>query len=202
MVENLITYFKQLPNLSHFGFKELIVIFVALLLFLFILPKLQKPIAKKRPSTSRFGFELIYTDQKTDERIDGVTYSELLVSEKFQLKGKPDYVFQKFNAKDLMPIELKSGTIGDELLPHNGDLMQLVVYFLILEDVYGVRPKSGRLIYKDYMFVIKNTRSLRRKLKLTLAQMRDMLKTGEQDASPSFAKCKFCLCRGTVCEYN
>ena len=67
--------------------------------------------------------------------------------------------------------------------------------------MYMKRPKEGRLVYNNYMFIIKNTRSLRRKVKQILADMRDMLKTGEQNVNPSYVKCRYCICRDTVCEY-
>jgi CRISPR-associated exonuclease Cas4 len=100
-------------------------------------------------------------------------------------------------------VELKSGSISDdEIMPHQGDLIQLAAYFLIIEDVYGIRPKEGRLVYKNKMFIIKNTKKIRRLVEDTIDEMRQMLETGQAECEPSFVKCRYCLCRGTVCEYT
>jgi len=79
--------------------------------------------------------------------------------------------------------------------------MQLAAYFLIIEEAIGARPKAGYLRYKNAMFKVKNTARLRRKLLDVVADMREMLATGKGRASPSFAQCRYCVARGTVCEF-
>ena len=101
-----------------------------------------------------------------------------------------------------MPVELKSGRIGDAPEPHRGDYLQLAAYFLLLEDVYGKRPRFGRLVYADYMFEIRNTAGVRREVLRTMAEMRQMLETGEGRAECSFIHCRHCVCNGTVCEFS
>ena len=34
-------------------------------------------------------------------------------------------------------------------MPHTSDLLQLVAYFLIIEDLYGYKVKKGKLILKS-----------------------------------------------------
>lgn len=147
------------------------------------------------------GYKLFYTDEKTKSQEEDVIYSKVLHSKKYDIKGKPDYIYISKANKMLLPVELKSGRIGDLLEPRKGDLMQLAMYFLIIEDVYNVQPKKGKIVYDDAMFVIKNTARLRREIKEVLKDMREMLKTGEQEANSSFPTCKNCICKGTVCEY-
>ena len=53
----------------------------------------------------------------------------------------------------LMPVEIKSGSIKSEPLPHMGDLMQLAAYFVILEEEYG---KSLWGIIKEQLQTISN----------------------------------------------
>ncbi|NLK98639.1 CRISPR-associated protein Cas4 [Defluviitalea saccharophila] len=171
---------------------------ISLLFLVFKKPEIQI----KRPKLGVFGADIIYTDQKEKYKAPDIEYGKILYSEKYDLQGKPDYIFQKRWSKNLIPVELKSGTINeDDIRPHEGDMMQLAAYFLIIEDVYNKRPKEGRLIYSNYMFIIRNTWKLRRKTKQILAEMRDMLKTGEQNVNPSFVKCRYCICRDTVCEH-
>ncbi len=162
----------------------------------------KKDIKIKKPKLGVFGADIIYTDQKEKNKSPYVEYGKILYSKKYDIKGKPDYIFKKRWTGDLIPVELKSGTIKkDNIKPYEGDMMQLAAYFLIIEDVYHKRPKEGRLIYSNYMFIIRNTWKLRRKTKHILADMRNMLETGEQSVNPNFIKCRYCICRETVCEY-
>lgn len=163
-------------------------------LFAYLVYKLISPAIKmKKPKHGILGAHIIYSDENG---------GKLLHSEKYELQGKPDYIFQTVLGRSYIPVELKSTTLkeGDHV-PHEGDLMQLAAYFLIIEDVYGKRPKYGRLIYKNRMFIIKNTRALRKQVSGYLKEMRKMLKTGKGMAQPSFPKCRNCVCRGTVCEW-
>ena len=82
------------------------------------------------------------------------------------------------------------------------DLLQLVAYFLILEDVYGKKPAFGRLVYQDYMFEIKNTAKIRREVLTIVKEMRAMLQSGVAEPKPSFAHCRPCVCNGTVCQFS
>lgn len=155
---------------------------------------------KVRPTGTMLGYKLIYTDKKHEKKSDGVLYSKLLQSNRYNIRGKPDYIYKKIIGGGLMPIELKSGKIGDAKAPHEGDLLQLAAYFLIIEEEYQTKPKEGRLVYSDYMFKVKNTKRLRSRLLGTIYDMRNMLEGGEQEANPSYVHCRYCLCRGTVCE--
>ena len=183
-----------------------ILYFLIGVLFLYVLTRLlfkrKKETFKKRYNTNlpNKSYKLIYTDQKQTEKKEGVTYGKILYSEKYDITGKPDYLYKKGN--DYLPVELKSGKIGEEDSPREKDLMQLVMYFLIIEDLYGVVPTSGHLIYSDAMFVVNNTKALRKRIKIILKEMREMLKTGEQQANPSYINCRYCVCRETVCEYT
>ncbi len=156
-------------------------------------------IRKRKKRQGLFGYRLIYADQKGNK--NQKDFGKLLYSKKYDIQGKPDYIFQKRLGRAIVPVELKSGAIKDSALPHAGDKMQLATYFLLIEDVYGVRPKYGRLVYKDYMFDIKNTLILRREVRKTLAAMRHMLKTGQGKANCSVAGCRYCVCKETVCPY-
>lgn len=176
-----------------------ILIILIFLFILIILIKSSKPIRKSNSkSLYPFGFRLFYTDQKVSNKKDNIIYSKILFSEKYNIQGKPDFIFKR--GKTLFPIELKSGYIKNSPMPHEGDLLQLVAYFLIIEDLYKVKVKKGKLIYADYSFIIKNTKPLRKKLLRTLKDMRLMLKTGEGLPNCSFINCKYCMYK-IVCQY-
>lgn len=177
---------------------------IVVILFLVLLLCLRRrgwSIKKVASSDHMPGYVLIYADQKGNTKGDS-DFGKLLYSAEYQLQGKPDYIFRKRFGRGLVPMELKSGMIGDSPVPHRGDLLQLGAYFLILEDVYKVRPKVGKLIYQDYMFLIKNTKNLRKEIQHTAKEMREMLVFGVAKANDSFANCRFCICNGTVCTHS
>ena len=169
-----------------------------LFLFFFLKKFFSADIKKTKPSLHPFGYKLIYTDQKINCN-DGVVLSKLLKSERFGVQGKPDFLYKSFTGK-ILPVELKSGEIGTSKVPHIGDMMQLATYFLIVEDVYGKKPSYGNLIYKDYMFKIKNTRSIRKKVLKIISNMDTMLETGKGISVSDFSKCRFCFCK-CVCKF-
>ncbi len=174
-------------------------ILLALLILCMLLRCMRHPhLQKKRVRHTMFGYTLLYADQKgAGRRQEG--FGKLLYSETYDLRGKPDYIFRKIGSKHIVPVELKSGSIGSEALPHYGDYLQLCTYFLLLEDVYGIRPKHGWLKYKDYMFFVRNTRKVRQEVLCTMRDMRSMLHHGAQPPIGSFVKCRYCICNGTVC---
>lgn len=135
----------------------------------------------------------IYKDEKG---------AKLLVAEQLALQGKPDFVFETWLLRRYIPLEIKSGKLTEDQ-PHPGDVYQLVAYFLIIEEVYGKRPPYGKLVYANKTFTIRNTAKLRNNLRRTIKQMRQMLEGDYAPlATPDFMKCKHCICKDTVCEWQ
>ncbi len=187
---------------SSFSVIDWAILGIVFLLMVLLLLKNGKPKLQKLTARDDVrGYSLIYADQKQGKRNEE-DFGKLLYSAKYELQGKPDYVFQSPILKKIVPVELKSGSIDEEEMPHHGDLLQLGAYFLILEDVYGQRPPFGRIVYQDYMFEIKNTAKLRNEVLATTKEMREMLKYGVGKAKPSFATCRPCVCNGTVCQFS
>jgi CRISPR-associated exonuclease Cas4 len=180
------------------------IVLTAVLVAVVLILRPKQAIIMRKPKIGITGAKIFYTDQKEEKanKKEGIVYGKILYSQQYDIQGKPDYIFKKRSGQ-LIPVELKSGSISDdETMPHQGDLIQLAAYFLIIEDVYGIRPKEGRLVYKNKMFIIKNTKAIRNQVEDTIDDMRQMLETGQGDCEPSFVKCRYCLCRGTVCEYS
>jgi len=145
------------------------------------------------------GWRVIYADNGKNKNTDGMS-GKLLKSEKYDLQGKPDFIYEKKGR--LAPVELKSAAADKNGRPREGDVLQLTAYFLIIGDVYNTNVKFGYLVYEDCVFLIRNTRRLRQNLLTTVAEMRKMLKTGTGRADPDFVTCKNCVCRGTVCQWS
>ena len=192
--------FKNL--VSSFGIADWAIIIIVCLLLLLLFAKNAKPNIQKLTARDDVrGYSLIYADQKQGKRHEE-DFGKLLYSAKYELQGKPDYVFQSPILKKIVPVELKSGEIDEEDMPHHGVLLQLGAYFLILEDVYGQKPPFGRIVYQDYMFEIRNTAKIRNEVLATMKEMREMLQYGVGKAKPSFATCRPCVCNGTVCQFS
>lgn len=165
----------------------LLCVFITLWLFLrpTITVKEKKELGVARAS-------MIYSDEKG---------TKMLLAESMMLQGKPDMVFETWLTKRVIPLEIKSGKLKEEM-PHLGDLYQLVAYFLIIEEAWGKRPPYGKLVYANKTFKVRNTRKLRRSVKKEIIKMREMLKGDYTPcAQPDFMKCKHCICRDTVCEW-
>ena len=179
---------------------DLVLLCVAVLLVVLLCIRHGRPALKKLTARDDIpGYALLYADRKQDKNED---FGRLLYSAKYDLQGRPDYVFCSRLLGRIVPVELKSGCIGEAEEPHHGDFLQLAAYFLILEDVYGKRPAYGRLVYRDYMFEIKNTARVRREVLKAVQEMRQMLRDGIAEPKPSFAHCRPCVCNGTVCQFS
>ncbi|MFT9494356.1 MULTISPECIES: CRISPR-associated protein Cas4 [Bacillota] len=120
--------------------------------------------------------KLIYTDEPG---------TELLVSEVYQIDGKPDYIFkQPFG--HLMPLELKrKKLIGSD--PYLGDVMQMAAYFLLIEENYKKKPRYGIIEYKNKKCLIRNSFLLRKRL---IRQINEMKQVKEQEYVKGFRKNK------------
>ncbi|MBP3886676.1 MAG: CRISPR-associated protein Cas4 [Cellulosilyticum sp.] len=150
-----------------------------------------KCIPRKQLGVSRA--TAIYTDKK------GV---KMLIDYELGLQGKPDMIFETWILKRYIPLEIKSGRIKDNE-PHQGDLYQLVAYFILIEQVYGKKPPYGKLVYANKTFKVRNTAKLRKKVLVMLAQMREMLDEKiEIKVDAEYTKCRHCVCKDTVCKWT
>ena len=126
------------------------VVFVSIIaVFLGLLYVLLRPSIKvyHKVQTGEKFASLVYTDE---------TGGKLLVSEEWDLQGKPDYIFKKWFRNQYIPLEIKSGKAKEDW-PHEGDLMQLLAYFILVEEAYGTRPPYGAgwfIVIKPLKYVI------------------------------------------------
>lgn len=134
----------------------------------------------------------IYSDEKG---------AKMLIAQELGLQGKPDMIFQTWLLRSYIPLEIKSGKLKEDI-PHEGDLYQLIIYFILVEAAYGKRPPYGKLVYANKTFKIRNTARLRKMALKKVEEMRAMLdKKYQPQATPDHMKCRHCVCRETVCEW-
>lgn len=175
-----------------------VLIGAVILLLLFMAAFGRGGVSEKKKMPRLLMWKLIYTDMYTERKREDVTYGSILYSEKFDIQGKPDMIYRHRITGELLPVEIKSGQTES---PHEGDMLQVGAYMLIVEDIYHKKPKKSIIQYKNTCFVVRNTHMLRKNVLETAERMRTMLETGEEEARPSFANCRHCVCNGTVCEY-
>lgn len=101
---------------------------------------------------------------------EGVTPKEALVSHRWRLAGKPDYLLSI--GKHLIPVEVKTANLPSSGQPYPGHVLQLAAYCLLVEEVYGSRPPYGYIRYKDATVQVPYTDRLRHELLRTLEVMR------------------------------
>ena len=131
-----------------------------------------------------------------------VTYADMggwqrneraLFSRKHRLTGRPDYLVQ--GRRDVIPVEVKSGTAPPR--PHEGHVLQLAAYCLLVEEQEGRAPPYGILKYADRAFEIDYTAGLRARLLETLDDLRDDLARRDVPRSHDDpARCAACSYRG------
>jgi CRISPR-associated exonuclease Cas4 len=116
--------------------------------------------------------------------LDDVT----LFSKRHQLVGRPDRVVRR--GKTLIPEEWKSSKDVQEW--HRA---QVGVYFLLIEETYGVRPPYGFVVARDGRRErVKNTEELREKVLRIAAEIREARRHVEEEirASPQKWQCRVC----------
>lgn len=174
--------------------ENVIIILAILFCFIVFLNFRSKDIVKKKPKLKKFGYKLIYNDaNETFEYKD----KKLLYNDELKISGMPDYIFSDKNETKFIVVELKSGEIGDRQLPHESNLMQIATYFAIVEEEFDAQKIEGRIIYRDYMFKVKNTKKLRKKLEKVLYEMRNGSK---KETKQNKKKCLKCPYRREICD--
>ncbi|UCE37176.1 MAG: CRISPR-associated protein Cas4 [Thermoplasmata archaeon] len=107
------------------------------------------------------------------DALDG--QSEMLRSEKYGLRGRPDYILDKKG--ELIPVEVKTGRIPrGPLFSH---IIQLAAYCLLLEEKNNRTPPYGIIKYGDTQHKIEYTKELRDILINKLDEMKKIMVTGE-----------------------
>ncbi|HUS94647.1 MAG TPA: Dna2/Cas4 domain-containing protein [Patescibacteria group bacterium] len=118
---------------------------------------------------------IIYTDLGI-----WVPQQESLYAPKYELVGRPDYLVKNQQGA-IVPVEVKSARAPAE--PHDGHVMQLAVYCLLVEEVYDIRPDYGILQYQDRAFAVEYSFELEEDLLEVLVCMHVDTYNGELNRS-------------------
>jgi len=132
--------------------------------------------------------EVIYADSEAWQRVE-----KSLISRRYGLVGRPDYIMAvgKNRTRAMIPVEVKSGK--RPATPVIGHLLQLGVYCMLVEEVYGLTPDHGLLHYADATLKIPFTDALRQEVLIAAealrhAQSARQVRRNHQEA----ARCRGC----------
>jgi len=101
--------------------------------------------------------------------------TKLFISERFHLRGRPDYILSTGEAR--VPVEYKTGrTPRGPLFSH---IVQLAAYCLLIEDEVGKAPPYGVLRYERTEHEIEYGPDLKQIVLTKLTEMRSTLAKGE-----------------------
>ncbi len=90
-----------------------------------------------------------------------------------------------------VPVELKSKNAPKE--PHEGHILQLAAYCLLVEENYGIRPDYGIIQYRDKAFAVNYTEDIEEDLLDLLADMQTDLMELEVDRDHNdWGRCSRC----------
>jgi CRISPR-associated exonuclease Cas4 len=134
--------------------------------------------------------------------------AEPLIARRIPLLGKPDYVVLGRDSRRL-PVEIKSARAPrperGARAPRHEDVLQVVAYLIILDDLYTPAPAFGLLRYADATFEVPYTPRLRNEVLGIVARMQalDVAATQSRDrpprGTPTHEKCHACAFRA-ICD--
>ncbi len=121
--------------------------------------------------------------------------SELLKSEKYRIRGRPDYIME--NDGDLIPVEVKTGRVPKG--PFFSHILQIAAYCLLIEEDIGEKPPYGLIRYGETEFDIDYDDSLKNLLIEKLEMMRENIEKEEAHRNHGRdGKCAHCS-RRDIC---
>lgn len=132
--------------------------------------------------------EVVYTDTDAWEQVP-----EPLVSRRYGLVGKPDYLVRVGSGASisLIPIEVKSRR--RPTVTPDSHILQLATYCLLVEDLYKKRPPHGLLHYADATLQIPYTDDLRRTVLEIASEIRAARKAADVHRNHDDpARCRGC----------
>jgi len=124
-----------------------------------------------------FGVLLRFRAMKQAEEIDQAAQlfyqdddGETLVSDRHALTGRPDYILK--DGEELVPIERKSREVTSTGA-HEGELLQLAAYCLLVEEHFGKPVHREQLQYANRTLEFPFDQALRAKLFSAMQELRE-----------------------------
>jgi CRISPR-associated exonuclease Cas4 len=179
----------------------MIFLYAAFLLLLIVAVATQLAARRRSRSTVLPTGTLVYSDtgfalgKLAPTRIndEGERQERALVSRKYGLTGRPDYLVR--TREGVVPVEVKSARRPASGVPYDSHLMQLAAYCLLVEDQLGVSVPFGLIRYSDGEVRVEYTQGLRETLSELLDEIREAREADEvhrtHDQRQRCASCGF-----------
>lgn len=128
---------------------------------------------------------------------DGLRPQQPFFSRRYLLTGRPDYLLRR--GREWIPVEVK--TVNEFQQPFEGHIFQLFAYCLLVEEQFGVQPRSGYLQYRSrsphdqrhYTYQIEFNDQMKARVVELLNQMHQVEQRGEAHRShQEVARCRGC----------
>jgi CRISPR/Cas system-associated exonuclease Cas4 (RecB family) len=128
--------------------------------------------------------EIIYEDTIAEN-------ARILSSHRHGFRGKPDYLLDD-GAGGIIPVELKSSSLPRSGRPHRSHVMQLAVYFVLVEDDLRRPARYGLIRYRNGEVPVENTDELRQQLLSIAKEIRRAARADVQRSHEEVTRCRVC----------
>jgi CRISPR-associated exonuclease Cas4 len=178
-------------------------------LIVLVLLALASYLAARRAS-SRSGLpggRILYSDTgypvgrigPTEKNKDGEEQEKPLISRRYGLIGKPDYLVQTDDG--IIPIEVKSTRCPANGRAYDSHIMQLAAYCLLVEEALDANVPYGIIRYSDCEIDLDYTSDLRDELIVLLEEIREARLARDVHRSHDDARrCRSCSMRASCDE--
>ena len=121
---------------------------------------------------------------------DNGAVDEVLVSHRYGLAGKPDYISRE--GEELIPVERKSRSVS-ATGAYEGEILQLAAYCLLVEERFGKPVRSGKILYQNRSLEVPFDDQLRARLLDAIAELKSAdLMSDVPRSHNSPARCRGC----------
>ncbi|MFW6140955.1 MAG: CRISPR-associated protein Cas4 [Candidatus Saliniplasma sp.] len=121
--------------------------------------------------------------------------SKMFASDKYRLRGRPDYVVKENETR--IPVEIKTGRVPKG--PFFSHILQVAAYCLLMEEDTGKAPPYGIVKYGEKEFEVEYDDSLKDLLIEKLEEMREIFQTEDVHRNHNRkGKCRNCS-RREIC---
>ncbi len=147
---------------------------------------ISESILRKKIKYARMDENITYVGEKD---------SEEFISEKYGLRGKPDYVIEKDG--EFIPVEEKTGRVPKG--PLFSHMIQIIAYCMLIEDSMKKKPPYGILKYNGNVYRITYDENLKEVVMQLRENLLHAMKKGEAHRNHSReGKCRNCS-RREIC---
>ncbi|HKQ52389.1 MAG TPA: CRISPR-associated protein Cas4 [Pyrinomonadaceae bacterium] len=177
-------------------------LFIALGVLLLVALVARAAAGRARQASGLPAGRLVYSDTgyavgrvaPTERNLEGVRQERPLVSRRYGLTGRPDYLVR--TDEGIIPVEAKSTRLPAGGRPYDSHVMQLAAYCLLAEDALGATVPYGVIRYSDGEVTVDYTTELRDELLALLEEMREARAAVDVHRSHADARrCKGCSVR-------